>query len=217
MTVSQGRIIIYITQIFIFAVGIVGLRKWKQLPMPLRILDLYIVFDFASDVTIDIMSFFNIRNLWVLHWSSVIELYLFSCIYYYWRSSKQYGQLLWLAYIVYLIIWIIGKFTFEPFYYRDVYSGAVSKIIQIGFGGWLLFSRSQEHGLEWNKDYRFLVVTGIVLYAAASIYIYTLFNVMLTLPRSLMRLVLIWNIVFGVIQYVFFLRGFLCKMPIPSK
>ena len=223
MTLFQIRIITEIVIVFMLVVGIVGLRKWKQLPTPLRILDVYILFTVAHEIVKAIMSFYNIRTLWINHWFTVIELFLFSCIYYYFVvqcfnfNSKRYGQLLWSAYLVYLIIWIIGKFTFEPFYYWDVYSGAVSQIIQIGFGGWLLYSRSQEHGLEWKKDYRFLVVSGIVLYAAAAFFLYTSFNVVLTLPRPLMREIWISNLVFLVMQYIFFLRGFLCKMPVPSK
>jgi hypothetical protein len=194
-----------------FAVGIVGVRKWKQLPISLRILDLYILFTVAFEIVMDIMVHYNIRTIWAHHWFGVIELFFLSSIYYYWRPNKQFGQLLWSAYPVYLIIWIIGKFTFEPFYYLDVYSGAVSQVIQIGFGGWLLYVISQESGFEWKKDYRFLVVSGIVLYAAASFFIYTSFNVMLTLPRPIMRMIWMLDLIFVVLQYIFFLRGFLCK------
>ena len=217
MTVFQGRIFVYITQVLMLVVGIVGLREWKRLPVPLRILESYILFMLAIVIVEDILAHSNIRSLWIGHWSTVIELLFFSLIYYYWRPNKQYGKLLWSAYPVYLIIWIIGKFTFEPFYYSDVYSGSVSQIIQIVFGGWLLYSISREHGFEWKKDYRFLVVSGIALYAAASFFLLTSFNLMLTLPRPIMRLVWTLNLVFIVIQYIFFLRGFLCKTPLPSK
>ncbi len=217
MTLFQIRIIFFIVQLFTLAVGIVGVRKWNELPTPLRILNLYILFDFTSDVITSIMASLNIRNLWVNHWFTVIELFLFSCIYYYWRPSKRYGQLLWSAYLVYLIIWIIGKFTFEPFYYRDVYSGAVSQVIQIGFGCWLIYVIFQESDFEWKQDYRFLVVSGIVLYAASIFFLWTSYNILLTLPRPLMRAMMVSNFVFIVIKYIFFLRGFLCKMPIPSK
>jgi hypothetical protein len=164
-----------------------------------------------------VMGFYNIRNLWVNHWFSLVELFLYSSIYFLWRPNKRYGQLLWSAYSVYLIIWIIGKFTFEPFYYLDVYSGSVSQMIQIGFGGWLLYAISQESVLEWKKDYRFLIVSGIVIYAAAIIILDTSFNIMLTLPRPVMRAILLSNLVFIAIKYIFFLRGFLCKTAIPSK
>ena len=217
MTVAQGRIIIEIVIVFKLAVGLVGVRKWKQLTKPLRLLDVCILFGIAISSVEVVTGFYSIRNLWVIHLNRVVELFFYSCIYFLLRPSKRYGQLLWSAYFVYLIIWIIGKFTFESFYYLDVYSGAISQIVQMGLGGWLLYSISREHDLEWNKDYRFLVVSGIVLYAAAMFFLVISFNIMLTLPRPLMRAIWMSNSVFQAIQYTFFLRGFLCKMPIPSK
>jgi len=217
MTLFQIRIIAEIVIVFKLAVGLVGVRKWKQLTRPLRLLDVYILFGIAISIVEGVMAFNNIRNLWVIHLNRVVELFFYSCIYFLWRPGKRYGQFLWSAYFVYLIIWIIGKFTFEPFYYFDVYSGSVSQIIQIGFGGWLLYTISQEHSLEWNKDYRFLVVSGIILYAVAVFFITISFNIMLTLPRPLMRTIWMSNSFFQAILYIFFLRGFLCKMPVPSK
>jgi hypothetical protein len=217
MPLFPALILVYITQVFTVVVGLVGLRKWKQLPTPLRILDLYILITVYFEVARGVMAFSNIRNLWINHWFTIIELFLFSCIYYSWRPSKRYGLLLWLAFPAYLIVWIIGKFTFEPFYYLDVYSGAVSQIIQMVFGGWLLYEISKESSFEWNKDYRFLVVSGIALYAAAVFILDTSYNIMLTLPRSLMRMILISNLLFIVMKYIFFLRGFLCKTRVPSR
>ncbi|MCX6121105.1 MAG: hypothetical protein NTX44_05755 [Ignavibacteriales bacterium] len=216
MTVYQAIILDYIIQVFVLVVGLVGLMKWKQLTKSLRLLDFYILFSFVITVVDGVLGFNNIRNLWVNHWFTIIGLFLYSCIYYSWRPSKRYGQLLWLAFPVYLLIWIIGKFTFEPFYYADVYSGAVSQIIQMVFGGWLLYEISKGSNFDWIKDYRFLVVSGIAIYAAATFFLYTSFNLMLTLPRPIMRLIWKLNSVFIVIEHVFFLRGFLCKTAISS-
>jgi hypothetical protein len=217
MTVLQARIIAEIVIVFKLAVGLVGVRKWKQLTKPLRLLDVYILFGIAISVVEGVMAFYNIRNLWVIHLNRVVELFFYSCIYFLWRPSKRYGQLLWSAFFVYLIICIIGKFTFEPFYYLDVYSGAISQIIQMGLSGWLLYTISRESGFDWKKNYRFLIVSGIALYAAGFFFFNISFNIMLTLPRPLMRAIWVSNSFFQAIQYTFFLRGFLCKMPIPSQ
>ncbi|MCX6121104.1 MAG: hypothetical protein NTX44_05750 [Ignavibacteriales bacterium] len=154
----------------------------------------------------------NIRNLWMIHWSSLVEISLYSCIYFLWKPSKRYGDLLWAAYGIYVAVWIIGKFSFEPFYFKDVYSGAVSQIIQIGFGSWILFSISKEHKFEWEIDPRFLVVSGIILYASAALFLDTMYNVMLiNLPRRTMQVILLSNFLFGIVQYVIFLQAFLCQ------
>jgi hypothetical protein len=217
MTTSQVRIIADIVGIVMFAVGLVGLKKWKQLNRPLRLLEVYILFSLVMFIVEGVVAFYNIRNLWMNNLVRVVEICFYLYIYFLWRPNKRFGQILWSAFLIYIIIWIIGKFTFEPIYNMDVYSGAVSQVIQIGFGGMLLLAISKEPDLEWKKDYRFLVVSGIVLYAAASFFLYTSFNVMLTLPRPLMRMIWMLNSVFLVMQYIFFLRGFLCKTPLPSQ
>jgi hypothetical protein len=216
MTVFQARIFVYITQVFILTVGIIGFWKWRQLTRPLRLLNVFILISFVILIAELVMGFYSIRNLWVIHLHRVVELFFYSYIYYLWRPSKQFGYLLWSAYSAYLIIWMIGKFTFEPFYYMDVYSGAVSQIIQMGFGGWLIYEISKESDFKWNKDYRFLIISGVAIYAAAAFFLFTSFNFMLTLPRPLMRMIWSSNLIFLIMQYSFFLRGFLCKTAIPT-
>jgi hypothetical protein len=212
MTVLQiGNIVFGTVQIFTCFVIIVGLRKWKQLSRPLRFFEVFIIFSLAVTIVEGILADYNIRNLWMQHWVSLFELSAYSYLYFIWRPSNRYGWLLWISYGIYIAAWIIGKFSFEPFYYSDVYSGSISQIIQIGFGGWLLYQISQEHTFDWKTDPRFIVVTGIAGYASASFLLFTMFNLMLTLPRQTMRVIWLSNSLFVIIQYVIFLRAFLCK------
>jgi hypothetical protein len=140
---------------------------------------------------------------------------LYTQIFFYWRTSKYNGLFIWTAYIIYFIIWIVGKFTFEPFTYSDVYSGTISQIFQIGFGVWLLLAILKDNSNVWKDDPRFWIVSGIVFYTTAAFFLFGMFNVLLTLPRNIMFVIWIANMLFIVIQYVFFLRAFLCK-PAPG-
>ncbi|RPI01198.1 MAG: hypothetical protein EHM64_16095 [Ignavibacteriae bacterium] len=212
MTLLQiGKLVFVIVEAFECVVGIVGLRRWKQLTPPLRLFEVFIWFSLVVVIIESIMANFNIRNLWMQHWYSLFELLAYSILYYLWRPDKRFGLLLWMSFALYLAVWIIGKFSFEPFYYMDVYSGSVSQVIQMGFGGWLLYAASQEKMFDWKKDPRFLVVTGIAVYAASTFLLFTMFNVMLTLPRQTMRLIYLSNSVFIILQYSIFLWAFLCQ------
>ena len=212
MTVLQiGHIIFDIVQVFAFFVIIVGARKWKMLSHPLRFFEVYISIGLAGTIMEGILADHNIRNLWMQHWVSLFDLSASCYLYFVWRPSKRFAWLLWTSYGMYIAVWIIGKYSFEPFYYSDVYSGALSQIIQIGFGGWLLYQISQEYSFEWKTDPRFIVVTGIAGYAAASFLLFAMFNLMLTLPRQTMRVIWLSNSFFVIIQYIIFLRAFLCK------
>ncbi len=211
MTLFPIGIILYGVQTFVCFVGIVGLRKWKQLSKPLRLFEVYILFTVAIEVVEGVLAEYNIRNLWVVHCFDFVELFLYSCLFFLWYPGKRYRYLLWTAFGLYVSVWIIGKFTFEPFYFMDVYSGAISQIIQIGFGGRLLYSISQEQGFNWKNDPRFLVISGIVLYASASFLLHITFNVLLTLPLQTMRIIWLLNVLFVMLQYIIFLKGFLCN------
>jgi hypothetical protein len=142
---------------------------------------------------------------------SVFELLLFSCIFYAWRTSKRNGFLIWAGFAAYLLIWIIGKFTFEAITGWDNYSEPISQLIQIGFGGWILLKISKETNIVLREDIRFWVLSGIVLYAVATFFFFGLFTPMLMSNRKLLLLIWSFNDLFIVIQYIFFLRAFLCK------
>ncbi|MGD0590283.1 MAG: hypothetical protein ABSA44_05730 [Bacteroidota bacterium] len=208
-------IILYIAQVFVAYVCIIGILKYKRLINPLKVVVWYILFSLVVDIVKDVMIYNKIRTLWIDHWFSILELLLYMLVFNYWRTSKRYSILLWLSFVVYLLIWIVGKFTFEPFMYDDVYSASVSQTIQIAFGIPVLISIIDDKSSIWKNDPRFWIVSGIVFYAASAFFIFALFNVMLTLPRQIMRMILSFNILFAVIQYGFFLRAFLCK-PVPT-
>lgn len=197
-------------------VGFRGFRNYKQLSVQLRILEWYIVSSVIIDIIKDVMQFNAIHTLWLSQLYNLIELLLYVIIFFAWKSSKKYGLFLIFSYASYIIIWIGAKFTFEPLTYSDNYTYTLSQIIQIGFGGWLLLGILREPDVVWKTDSRIWVLSGIVLYAAATFFLFGMFNVMLTLPRQTMLLIWNANLLFIVIQYVFFLRAFLCKPATPA-
>jgi hypothetical protein len=195
------------TQAWMWIVGLVASRKYRQLSAPLRVLTWYILLSASFDVVKDAMAYHNIHTLWLSQCFSIIELILLLTVFHYWKTSKRSSILMGASFILYLTIWIVGKLSFEPFTVYDTYSGAVSQIIQIGFGIWLLTSLTTEDKFVWKNDPRFWVISGIVLYAAATFFLFGMFNVMVAASREFMKLVLNANLVFICVQYSFFLRG----------
>ena len=208
---SYYIVIMYATQVFMTCVGIIGILKYRRLTKPQKIVVWYILFSLLVDSVKDVMIFNRIRTLWIDHWFSILELVLFILVFNYWRLNKRYSVLLWISFSVYLLIWIIGKFSFEPFGFEDVYSESVSQIIQIAFGVPLLIALIGDEDITWKNNARFWIISGIVFYAAAAFFLFALHDVMLTFPRQIMRMIWPLNDLFIIIQYVFFLRAFLCK------
>ncbi len=204
-------VVVYSVQLFVCTVGIVGFLKYKQLINPLKFLEWYVICSLANDILIDIMVYNKIRTLWVWQCFAVFELFIFIKIFNSWYSSRRYTSLIWAAYYFYLIFWIVGKFSFEPFTSSDVYSETVSQVIQIGFGSWILLSLLQDSKINWKTDPRLWVVSGIVLYAITTFFIFGMFEVLWVSSHHIVRVLWMINNVFILIQYIFFLRAFLCN------
>ena len=211
MSWNFSFVAMYTMQVFVCIVGIVGIKRYRQFIFPLRILEWYIICSLIVDIVMDVMIYKNIHTYIIGQSFAVIELLLFSYVLYFWRTSKRNGFLIWAGFVAYLLIWIIGKFTFEPITGWDNYSEPIAQVIQIGFGGWILLGIIKETNVVLKKDIRFLVLSGIVLYAAATFFFFGFFTPMLVSNRKLLRAIWPLNDVFIVMQYIFFLRAFLCK------
>ncbi len=156
MSLDYVYVAIYTAQVFVCVVGFIGLRRYKQLTLPLRILEWYIICSLIVDIVIDVMVHKKIHTYLMGQSFAVIELLLFSCIFYLWRTSKRNGFLIWAGFAVYLLIWIIGKFTFESFTGWDNYTEPIAQLIQIGFGGWILLRIYKRDKYCFEKRYSFL-------------------------------------------------------------
>jgi hypothetical protein len=198
----------YACQFFMCIVGIIGLKRYQQFTLPLRILEWYIIISIIIDVTIDILVYKKIHTFWIGQCFDVIELLLFSGIFYFWRTSKKNGFLIWGGFLIYLFIWIIGKFSFEPLTGWENYSGSITQMLQIGFGGWILLRIIKETNIVLKKDIRFWVLSGIALYAVSTFLFFGFFTPMLVSNRKLLRAIWPLNDAFIVMQYIFFLRAF---------
>ena len=211
MSLDYVYVSIYTAQVFVCVVGFIGFTKYKQLILPLQILEWYTIGSLIDYCILDVMVYKKIHTYLIGQSFDLFELFLFSCIFYLWRTSKRNGFLICVGFAVYLIFSIIGKFSFEPITGWDNYSEPISQLIQIGFGGWLLLRIIKETNIVLKEDIRFWVLSGIVLYASATFFFFGLFTPMLVSNRKLLRAIWPLNDVFIVMQYIFFLRAFLCK------
>jgi hypothetical protein len=210
------KIILYTTQAFVGVVGFIGLQRYKQFSAPLQVLEWYILFSLGIDCIKDVMQYYNIRTLWLTQCFDVVELAMLLRMFYHWRTSERFTAFIWGSFFIYFFVWIVGKFSFEPLSFSNTYSAGISQIIQIGFGVWILLVILPDNDIHWKRDPKFWVISGIVIYSSAAFFLFGMFNAMLTLPRQMMILIWLANLVFIILQYIFFLRAFLCK-PVPMS
>jgi hypothetical protein len=192
-------------------VAAVGGFRYRSLSQPLRILEWLIIIGVVDAGVQWFLTSFRIHNLWTMHFYTLIELMFVVMIYSSWMKQRRSQLVLSLCLAGFTILWIVSKFSFEPFSLADDGTAAISKILQIAFSAYLLLDIVKENEIVWTNDPRFWVATGTIIYSAESLFLFALFNRMLQISTE--RFLMIWplNWVFMIISNLLFLRAFLCK------
>jgi uncharacterized membrane protein len=105
---------------------------------------------------------------------------------------------------IFFIVWLIGKFTFEPLDQMNDVTVVFSQFVQVGCSVVLLLGLLREDGLIWEHDARFWTASGILFYAVGTLFIFGLFNYILNNSLENLKKVLLVNLFFQVVTYVLF-------------
>jgi hypothetical protein len=190
---------------------LVGGFNYRNLPRALRILVWLLSFNVVLTTVERILGMNNIKNLWMMHISTAVEYLLFFFIFYIWIEFSRTRLVLKTALVLFSCLWIISKFTFEPFSQADDLTAAVSKVIQIFFSSLLLVDVIKESDIVWKKDSRFWIASGTIIYCSGTIFLFALFNPMLAASRELLKTVYMINWILVILANVFYSIGFLCR------
>jgi hypothetical protein len=112
---------------------------------------------------------------------------------------------------MFIIVWVLSKFFFEPFTHIDGWTATLSKILQIVFSIILLVDVVKGSDIVWTNDPRIWAATGIIIYSAGSLFMFALFNKMLQVSPDRLKLAWSLNWVLMIISNLLFARAFLCK------
>jgi hypothetical protein len=201
----------YIVVFIEIMVMLVGGLRYKDLPHPLRILEWLIIFNVGEAGIEWALIFFHRHNLWISHFYTLIEFTLLIFMFLSWKKSERNRLVLMASLIVFATFWIVSKFSFEPLAIADDWTSSVSKMLQIVFSAYLLLDVMNESDLVWTNDPRLWVATGIIIYSAGSLFMFALFNKMLSISAEGLKLVWSFNWMLMIISNLLFARGFLCK------
>jgi hypothetical protein len=194
-----------------FAAGI-GIYRYKKLSKPLQYLVWLLIFWFMmSIIEFLVDQLLHIHNIWLLHYVTLIETIITLWIFYQWRTSKINGLIFIFSTIGFLLIWIIGKFTFETMSYGDNVTSSISYIVILSFIIYLLLHMIREENVSLSNDARFWVASGFCIYFSGTFLLFALFNFLLSIPREIMQKIFVLNWLFTIISDAFFVRSFFCK------
>ena len=190
---------------------LVGGFRYRNLLRPLRILEWLIIIGILNEGIQRIVASFHYYNLWTSHFYTLIEIVFVVFMYSSWMKNHQKRLMLSFCLSVFVVFWIISKFTFEPLSLADSWTASISKILQIIFSVLLLMDVVRESDIVWTDDPRLWVVAGIIIYSAGSLFFYALYNMMLQASRDRLILVYSMNWILMIVSNLLFIRGFLCK------
>jgi hypothetical protein len=206
-------VLFYVAIVIQGIVVLVGGFRYRSLPHPLRLLEWLLLFIFMWGFIEWIFASHGINNLWMSHVSTVVEFVTVTLIFSSWLKFRYSHQMLFVLLIGFAILWIVSKFTFEPFARFDGLTAALSKILQITLSVLLLIKLVKESDSEvvWTQDPRLWVAIGIILYSAGSLFIFALFNKMLQVSPD--RLIQVWSLNWTLIilSNLLYAWSFLCK------
>jgi hypothetical protein len=196
--------------VVVFTAFVGGLR-YRSLTRPLRILEWLAIISVIEAIGKLILISFGVHTLWVSHFYTPAEFALIVFMYSCWIKLPHVRLILFVCFAVFIIFWIICKWTLEPFTLADDWTATFSKVFQIIFSAYLLVELVKDSDIEWTNSPLFWVTTSIIIYSAGSLFMYALYNKMLQESFVRLRFVMSLNWILMIISNLFFIKGFLCK------
>jgi hypothetical protein len=120
---------------------------------------------------------------------------------------KRFFQALML---LYLLFWIIAKFTFEPLNGLYSVTASVSQVLLILGAGYTFFIVIGNRVQPLTKDYRFWVLLSFVIYYAGTLLIIALRGILLHYSIGILLLVASMDWSLKILFNILFTIGFLC-------
>jgi hypothetical protein len=191
--------------------AVVGGFRYRSLPRPLRILEWMIIVSIFEVIVQLTLAYYHIHNTWTMHFITLIEIVFVFLMYSLWIKQRQSRLMLLFCLSAFVVLWIVSKFTFEPFSLLDGWTATISMILQIIFSTLLLVDVVKESDIIWTDDPRFWIATGIIIYSAGSLFWFAFFNKMLQISPERLKQVFYLNWILSIISNLLYARGFLCK------
>jgi hypothetical protein len=206
-------ILLTITEWFNWILAVVVLTFWRRVTLPQRLIILLIVMIAGSDLLELILTKSGKHNLWVSHFSTLIEFLLMSGVFFLWNKNGKKKSAIVLLAIAFIMLWIVSKLTFEPFDRYDSYTTGIARALEIIYAVSLLFDVLKDPNLVIKNDARVWVSSANIVYSTGCLLIFTLFNTLLKYSVELFKVLWPLNWVLLIISSSLYFKGILCRVP----
>jgi glycosyltransferase involved in cell wall biosynthesis len=188
----------------------VGVFKISRVDRGMKILFLYLVFNFAANIYL--MWFARGRQVHIgfTHVYYLVEYLLIMIIMYNWLESRKEKRFFQALILFYILFWTIAKVTFEPLNGLYSYIGTISQILLTSCAEYTLFLvvRTQMQPII-NLD-RFWVLLSFVIYYAGTLFTIASRGILIHFPIKIFIIFASIDWSLKIIFDILFTIGFLC-------
>jgi hypothetical protein len=186
---------------------------WERSTLPQRCAIIYLIEMALSGLAESLMSLRGIHNIWVINLSTLIEFIIIVIMFYFWERNIFKKRTILILGFLFVIFWVMAKSIFESFDQMDVYTSIVAQTIYILLAVSLLYNVLKDSQTALKNDARVWIASGLLIYSAGTLFVVSLFNVIVTSFPDLFEI--LWHINWVLVIFITLIiaRGIWCQVP----
>jgi len=187
-----------------------GISNIMRMDRGMKVLISYLIFIFVANIIL--MWFIRGRVLMIglTHVYYILEYVFIMTILYKWQESNSTKRFIKTLILVYILFWIIAKFTFEPLSGLYSITATTSQVLLTLCAGYTLFIVIGNREQPLMNNYRFWVLLSFVIYYTGTLLSIALRGILIHYAIGIFILVasIDWTmkILFSILIFI----GFLC-------
>jgi hypothetical protein len=203
----------FLTYLSIYTVIIpigVGISRIKILHRGMKILLLFLMSAFVTDNYLIWFARGYQFTLGLHHVYYLIEFIFIISIVTVWQESVKMKRLFYALTILYILFWVIAKFTFEPLSGLYSFIATTSQVLIVIGAEFTLFVVVENRMQPVINDYRFWVLLSFILYYAGTLMVVTSRGIFVQYPIETIIIIVSIDWSLKIIFNILFAIGFLC-------
>jgi hypothetical protein len=160
-----------------------------------------------------VMGMYHIHNLWLMHISTLIEYSIILTMFYSWKNTRREKHRILILGGAFAVLWFVSKLFIESFSQMDTYTFAVAQMIYIVLAASMLFDVLKDSETVLKHDARIWVASGMMIYSAGTLIVFSFFNIILASTPELLNTVWHVNWILVIVATLFYARGIWCRVP----
>ena len=177
----------------LLCVAVIGVLRLKHLCTEMRLLSLFFSISLILSIFQLVLALKSVNNLWLQHVYTLAMFCFYVVVMSYWQINKKTARLLSRHLIIgFIFVWIFSKFSLENFRHFDVYTSGLAYIVILTLVCYTMFVLAKTTSSKFLGDYRFWVLSGVLISSISSTVVISSGNLVLNLtPDQILQL---WRI-----------------------